>query len=402
MALILTDKLVKDIAPPSSGNAITYDHETKGFGVRVTSAGARSFVVNYRASGRERRITIGSFPDWTVKAARERAKQIKQAVDRGEDPMAERHKARAEPLINDLADRFEAEHVAKRRASTQIDYKSILRLYIRPDLGKTKVIDLRHTDVEKLHRKIAKTAPYRANRTIAVLSKMLSLAVKWEMRPDNCAKGIEREPEQKRERFLTPAEIARLGEALAAHGERASANAIRFLLLTGARRGEAFGAKWSDIDLAKGVWVKPASTTKQKKEHRVPLSAPTRALLAELRTKADKAEARGETVTYVFEGNDGKPLVDIKKTWVAVCAAAGITGMRVHDLRHTYASILASAGLSLPIIGALLGHSQPATTARYSHLMDDPLRAATERVGAIVTGGDGAGNVVQMPAGRRA
>ena len=124
-----------------------------------------------------------------------------------------------------------------------------------------------------------------------------------------------------------------------------------------------------------------ARLTKQKTEHRVPLSAPARQLLVELR------EAAPPGADYVFPGRGAVGYrTEMKDDWAAICKAAGISEARMHDLRHTYASVLASAGLSLPVIGALLGHSQPATTARYSHLFDDPLRAATERVGAIVTG----------------
>lgn len=431
MASKLTDKAVRDLEAPASGNKVHYDADVKGFGCRVTSAGARAFILNYRIGGRERRITIGSFPDWGTGGARDKAKELKRQVDNGGDPMGERHEERAAPTVNDLADRFEAEHLSKRRAATATDYRGILKGHIRPRIGRIKVADLRHADVEKLHREIAATAPYRANRAVAVLSKMLSLAVKWEMRSDNPAKGIEREPEQKRERFLTPAEIARLGEVLATHPERTSCNAIRLLLLTGARKGEMLSSTWAQFDLDRGVWTKPAASTKQAKDHRVPLSAAARAILVEMHADADAG------CPYVFPGKvtlDAKggkawqPLTEIKRAWLAVCVKAGLAEqvqqqdaagkpvrgndgkpcmvwqatVRVHDLRHSYASILASSGLSLPIIGALLGHTQAATTNRYAHLLDDPLRAATERVGAVVTGAGKAGaDVVQM-AGRRA
>ena len=391
MAEKLTDTTVKALAPPTSGNRITYDNEITGFGVRVTAAGAKAFILNYRAGRLERRLTIGSYPDWSVGDARKHAKGLKRRIDVGDDPMGERHADRAAPTMNDLADRFDAEHVARRRAKTQTDYRSILRLYVRPSLGQMNVLDVRHSDIDRLHGRIAKTAPYRANRTVAVLSKMMSLAVKWEMRGDNPVKGIERAPEEKRERFLSPAEIARLGEAIATHPERISANAVRLLLLTGARKGETLSATWPQIDISAGVWTKPAATTKQKKEHRVPLSAPALLLLAEMKADANRENERraGDKLppmTALFPGIDGRPLTDIKRFWTSVCRSAGITGVRIHDLRHTHASILASLGLSLPIIGRLLGHTQAATTQRYAHLMDDPLRAATERAGAVISG----------------
>ncbi len=208
---------------------------------------------------------------------------------------------------------------------------------------------------------------------------------------------------RQRTRYLSATEILKLSEALAAHPERTSANAIRLLMLTGARRSEVLSARWEMFDLNAGVWVKPSAHTKQRREHRVPLSAAAIELLRRLK--------QGATTPYVFPGTNRKPLTDIKRTWLTVCRKAGIAERvpqktrngkvvhsndgqpvmvwqataRLHDLRHTYASILASEGLPLPIIGAILGHTQPQTTARYAHLLDDPLRAATERVGTMIT-----------------
>ncbi len=207
---------------------------------------------------------------------------------------------------------------------------------------------------------------------------MFCLSMKWGWRPDNPARGVERNPEQKRTRYLSPAEIQRLTVALADHPNQLSANAIRLLLPTGARRGEVLSATWGQFDIEAGTWIKPAATTKQEKEHRVPLSAPTLQLLTEMHRESDGP--------HLFPGKPGQPQAELKSFWASVCKTAEIDGCRVHDLRHTYASILASAGLSLPVIGALLGHTQPATTARYAHLYDDPLKKATDIVGAVVTG----------------
>ena len=167
--------------------------------------------------------------------------------------------------------------------------------------------------------------------------------------------------------------------ALAEHPDQQAANVFRLLLLTGARRGEVLAAKWADIDLAAGVWVKPGATTKQKTLHRVPLSAPARQLLSGLHDGRDKSD-------YIFPGRLGGHRVEVKNNWTALRKATKLKDLRIHDLRHSYASQLVSAGFSLPIIGALLGHTQPSTTHRYAHLQDDPLRAATERVGAIIAG----------------
>jgi integrase len=419
MTAKLTDTAVKNFPLPEKGNRITYDAEVKGFGVRVTAAGARSFILNYRTrSGRERRFTIGSYPDWTTAVAREEAKELKRRIDVGQDPMAEVEADRNAKSVGDLCDRFEQDHLPRVRPSTKSDYEAIIRRKIRPEMKHLKIAEVTFSDVDDLHRKITKLGKrYLANRTVAVLSKMFSLAQKWGWRDNaagNPAKGIERNQEQKRHRYLTPKELTKLTTALAKHDDKPAANIIRLLLLTGARRNEVQSAKWADFDLAAGVWTKPGSTTKQKTTHRVPLSAPARQLLAALHCEAER-DGRG-LPDYVFPGKGGRGhRQELKKDWRQLCLAAELVDVetktdskgreqvvvtpnaRLHDLRHTYASVLASAGLSLPIIGALLGHSQPGTTARYSHLMDDPLRQATERVGAIVMPPEGQAGAEIIP-----
>ena len=403
MATKLTDAVVRALKPPATGNRITYDSSMTGFGVRVTCKGVKAFVLNYvvKRDGKERRLTIGKCNSLTVSKARDLAHKYKHDIAGGGDPVTEDRAERAASTVKNLAERFEREHLPKRRESTRKDYAAILAKHVLPALGKIKVADLRHQDVERMHRKIAEKAPYRANRAVAILSKMLNLAIKWELIERNVAIGLERSPEAKRERFLTPAELVRLGDALTAHAgrtfkngqpdleARTGANALRLLLLTGARRGEVMAAEWSQFELtpavgakqAQGVWIKPAANTKQKREHRIPLNAAAALLLLEMHEQAKPG------ATFVFPSVDGPGHVEnLKRVWRNVCKAAKLDGVRVHDLRHTYASILASSGLSLPIIGALLGHTQQATTARYAHLLDDPLRAATERAGAIISG----------------
>lgn len=387
MADRLNDSMVKNLPAPAAGNRITYDAEVKGFGCRVTAAGARSFVLTYRArAGRQGRVTIGSFPDWTVKQARERAKELKRDIDDGADPIRERQAEREAPTIADLAARYQVEHAVRKRPRSAAEDKAMLHRLILPKLGRLRVAAVRRSEIEALHREISRRAPIYANRCLALLSKMLALAVAWEWRPDNPCRGIEKNPEHKRARYLTPSELERLLAAVAVHSHQSSANAIRLLLLTGARRSEVLGADWTQIDFEVGAWTKPGSTTKQKKMHRTPLSASALQLLAEMKAAADRrARAKLPPERFLFPGKDGKPQTDIKRFWASICATAGIAGLRLHDLRHSYASMLVSSGLSLPIIGSLLGHSNPATTQRYAHLADAALRAATERVGAIVT-----------------
>jgi len=385
----LSDADVRKLPRPAAGNKVYWDTTLAGFGIRITSAGARSFVLDYycRGSGRRRRYTIGSFPNWTVGAARIKARELRRRVDNEEDPMADLEAARSAETVAELADRFVKEHLPRKRQSTKDAYERALNLHIRPFFGShVKVADVAFADIDALHRKITGVGgPYAANRTIAILAKMFSLAIKWNMRPDNPAKGIERNLETKRKRYLAGDELPRLIKALAAHADKQSANIVRMLLLTGARKGEVLSARWGDIDLAKGIWTKPASTTKQKADHAVPLSKPAQQLLNEIREQQiAKRRTLGE---FVFPGrDDGETghIVDIQNFWEGLRRKAGITGLRIHDLRHSFASELASGGASLPLIGALLGHSNPATTARYAHLFVDPQRAAAEKVGAVI------------------
>lgn len=372
----LTDTIVKALPAPATGNKIHYDADLPGFGCRVTAAGARAFILNYRTTGgRERRITIGKHPAWKVGPARDEAKRLRRDIDAGRDPLGEEQTERALPTVADLCERYREEHLPKKRERSAIDDVALIEKEILPRLKRLKVADVTFNDVDRLHREITRRGvPIRANRAVALLSKMFSLAVRWQWRTENPARGIERNPEQKRERYLTGDELVRLTAALAEHRDEQAANIIRMLLLTGARRGEVLAMRWADLDLTAGIWTKPGSTTKQKTVHRVPLSAPARQLLAGIPQSGD----------FVFPGRIEGHRVEIKANWRSICKGAELVGVRIHDLRHSYASILASAGLSLPVIGALLGHSQPATTARYAHLFDDPLREATERVGAIV------------------
>jgi integrase len=397
MAQKLTDTNIAKLPQPKAGNRITYDDGDKrvpGFGVRVTAAGARSFILNYRTrTGRERRFTIGGVGDWKLKAAREEARALRRRIDQGGDPLADLEADRDAKTVADLTKRFLAEHSErKNRASTTAAYRGMIDRWILPKLKHLKVAEVTFADVDGLHARVTKEGgPYIANRMLAALSKMFNLSIRWQWRADNPARGVERNPEEKRKRYLNPrkGELEALSKALEDHEDKQAADIIRLLLLTGARRGEVLNARWEQLDLSEGIWTKPGATTKQKTEHRVPLSAPARQLLADLYAAAE-AQAKKEEAElspWVFPGRlAGQPRENVKRAWEEIRKAAKLEDVRVHDLRHSYASILASSNVSLPIIGQLLGHTQPATTARYAHLFDDPLRAATERVAALVDG----------------
>jgi integrase len=390
----LTDRIVKQLPAPARGNKVTYDSEVGGFGCRVTAAGARAFVLNYRrkADGRERRFTIGSFTAWGTAAAREEAKRLRREVDGGGDPVGEHQESRAAATVAALCERFEQDYLPRKRASTQRVYRQQIAADILPAIGRMKVAAVSHADIDALHHKLSARAPTHANRVLAVLSKMFSLSIRWGWRTDNPCRGIERNQERKRHRYLSGTELARLTAALAELRDVRAANAVRLLLLTGARRGELLAARWADFDLEAGVWIKPGATTKAGTLHRVPLSHAACRLLSEMRLQADDAD-------WLFPARGGGHRQHINAAWTALRKAADLPDARLHDIRHTYASVLASAGLSLPIIGSLLGHTTAQTTMRYSHLMDDPLRAATERASAIISGKAPA-DVVPLKGGR--
>ncbi|RWD06624.1 MAG: DUF4102 domain-containing protein [Mesorhizobium sp.] len=423
MAQKLTDTIIKNLPKPANGNRITYDESVTGLGVRVTAAGNKAFILNYRtrATGKERRYTIGSCDDWKIGAAREEAKKQKQLIDKGGDPLAKLEEERDAKTVKDLCQRYEERHLDanKKRPSSILDDKAMIRDYILPKLKEKKVADVHSTDVEDLHAAISKRgisgrpARYRANRVVALLSKMFSLALKWGWRDHaagNPAKGIDRNAEAKRKRYLSAAELESLTAALAAHKDQQACNIVRLLLLTGARRDEvesmrwkyfdAAEGTWAGVDLDAGKWTKPASTTKQKGWHQVPLSAAAQSLLADLLAQAQRELKKGEKLSdYVFPGRGGKGhREEIKTQWRELCIAAELVdvttlpngkskvtpNVRIHDLRHTNASVLVSKGVPLTTIGRMLGHSQVSTTARYAHLYDDPLREAAELASAAL------------------
>lgn len=368
----LSDQFIRDLVAPGSANRIVYDARLPGFGVRITKNGARSFVLNYRFKGRERRITIGQYPTWTLLAARKQAEQLRRQIDVGIDPLEERITERSAPTVRDLFERYAAEHLPNKAPRSAADDRSMWIKDILPALGPRKVADLTASDCDELHRAISVQRPTRANRVIEVLRKALNLAIRWGWIARNAASGTRRNPEPKRTRYLGREEVAALVKALEAHPERASADALLFMLLTGCRRGEALNAKWGQFDLERRTWTKPSAETKQRREHRVPYSSAVAEILE---------RRRAETVgTFIFPGRLGAPLVEVRRTWFKACEVAGLKGVRIHDLRHTFASLLASAGQSLLIVGELLGHSTPQTTKRYANLYDDSLRLAAESV----------------------
>jgi integrase len=380
-------------AQPNGAEAVIWDTEVRGFGVRAQRGGSRSYIVHYRAGiGRGaplRKLTIGKHgAPWTPEMARNEARRLLGLVEGGADPAAAKIARKEAPTVADLADRFLAEHAeAKRKASTLAEYRRLVVRLVLPALGKRKVADVTRADIAKFQHD-NRAAPYQANLVLAILSKMFSLAEVWGLRPDgsNPCRHVERFPERKRERMLSPAELARLGDALASfEGSPYAVAAVKLLVFTGARVGEVLGLRWDWIDFERGEARLPDSKSGAKTLH---LPPPALAVLADV--------LRLDGNPYVIVGQrPGAPITNLQKAWEVIRAAAGLDDVRLHDLRHAFASVAASSGMGLPIIGKMLGHTQAATTARYAHLASDPVKAAAAAVAGKIAAAMGSGSTAR-------
>jgi integrase len=394
----LDDRFVRTVKPTPKKIERYFDTDSRaprGFLVRVTPAGARTWALRYRLAdtGREREISIGDIKSWPVAEARKRAYELRRAVDTGGDPLASREEKRQGSTVAQLAERFIEEELPKRAPGTQREYRAMLRDWILPSLGRMKLVAVTREDVARLHGRItAAGKPRRANAVKSLASTLFNQAIEWGMRPPhtNPAELVEGNKEHGRERFLKDDELERLMATLERWRARRpdSVDIISLAVLTGARRGEILGMHWDHVDLDKATWSKPASTTKQRKPHHTVLGEAALAVLQ--RRKDERQPAGGKIVRlratadpeHVFRGGGSKMASNrLERDWYEIRAAAGIEDVRFHDLRHSFASLLVGAGVSLPIIGRMLGHSKPATTNRYAHLSDGPLRAAAEIVG---------------------
>lgn len=370
-------KTTVDALQAQERDYIVWDSVLPGFGVRVRPTGIKSYLVQYRnrRTGDSRRKTLGQHgPLLTLHQARERARILLAEALKGLDPVAEAKAVREAPTLRALAEEYIQDHaIPRKRPRSVADDQAMLNRLILPRLGARRVADISPRDIQSLRNKL-KATPYQANRVLALLSKMFNVAIRSHMRPDNPVKGVERFFEERRDRWLGEEELVRLFDAMAGHPNQKAANAARLQILTGARIGEALSARWEDFDLARGVWTKPSHHTKQKKREHVPLSSSAISLLAEMQQRIENPEG------VLFPGrNPGEPLGEIRRFWREVRDQAGLGNYRLHDNRHTFASHLVSEGLSLEIVGRLLGHTNPLTTKRYAHLADSPLRAAANQ-----------------------
>lgn len=372
----ITKRLV-EAAEPQDKDYIICDDDLAGFAVRILPSGRRSYIVQYRIGNRYRRMSLGAHGVLTPEKARRMAFKVLAAVKDGEDPAGERSRARKACTVKELVERFDQEHISVRlKPGTAAEYRRNLRRFILPALGRLKVADVTRADIAKFHHDL-RHIPYQANRNLEVISKMFSMAEMWGMRPDgsNPRLHIKKYPEEKRERYLSQNELSNLGSVLNEAEEMGvddiyAISAIRLLIFTGCRLNEIMSLKWTEVDFANNCLRLSDSKTGARIVH---LGPPALDLL--------KALKRQPKNPWVICGKiPGTNRKEIQKFWQRIRKRAGIEDVRIHDLRHSFASNAVAQGMSLPMIGKLLGHTQVQTTARYAHLAAAPVKSAATSV----------------------
>jgi len=408
--LKLTNKFVAGL----TGDVMWWDSDPRatGFGIRSYAGGSKSFFIDYRLHGRHGRFTIGPFPRWSAEAAREEAKKLRKEIDRGVDPAGDKRARRTAPTIQDLIDRYIADHLPKKTITgPRLNDEKRMLAEIGSRLGKhTKVAEIHGNDIVDMHHKIGqsigrgrKPRKVRANRILAICSKMFSLALApkagetlpWRNAVQgNPCKGVQKNHEEAKERFFSQSELTDIGDALAKY-PGVAADCVRLIMLTGCRPDEAIKASWEEFDKEPGYWIKPSAHVKQRKVHKLPLSPPAIELIDRLRKK--------QKGNWLFPGDKpGEHLAALWHVWHFVRKEAGLgKDARLYDLRHTFASVGAGGGLSLLVIGRLLGHTQARTTERYAHLAGETLREAATKITTVITAREGNGAAVKPLRGQR-
>jgi len=419
-----------DSLPAVDKPTIFFDADLKGFGVRVmprsnrSERGSRTWIVEYRpgAGGRsvsKRRLSLGSVAVLEAGEARTLAKDVLAQVRLGQDPAASRSEIRNSATVAELVTRYQQETGAGRKSGTKRLYQGYWRLHLLPEIGSMKARDVKRTDITRLHRKVGATHETTANRSVRLLAQFYRWAGEAGAVPEgfNPAKGVDRYRESARERYLSVNELERLGAAIleaetigipwedkpgkvrSKHAPKKPENrrtrisphaaaAIRLLLFTGARLREILHLRWSEVDLQRGLLLLPDSKTGRKV---IVLGSAALQVIADLDKSSDFVIAGQKPKPKPGEMGhnlppDDKPRSDLNRPWALISKRAGLKGVRLHDLRHTFASYGASGGLGLPLIGGLLGHADSRTTARYAHLASDPLKRANEVIsGAIAS-----------------
>ena len=413
-------KQVVDALQPAERDYVRWCGKLRGFGCRVRPSGTKSFIVQYRLGGRNtavRKVTIGSPGKLTTEQAREAAAKILAKAELGGDPAGDRAKQRAEMTVAHLCDEYLADGCHLKKASTIATDRGRIKRHIMPLLGRKRLGQVTKADVERFLRDVANGATAvnertetgrsrvtggkgTATRTVRLLGGIFSYAVDRSYMASNPRLGVKLYPDGKGERFLSADELRRIGEALreaetvglpwqftegakAKHRPTKAENqreiispfaiaAIRLLLFTGCRKGEILNLRWSEVDFDRGFLNLPDSKTGAKL---IVLGAPALKVL----------EGLPRVGEFVIAGSQpGRPRSDLKRPWSRITNRAELSKVRLHDIRHSYASVAAASGMGLGIVGKLLGHASPSTTARYSHFADDPLRRASDSISSTI------------------
>jgi len=368
-------KRIVDAAKPKEKVYELWDQEVKGFALRVYPSGVKSYMIQYRAAGRTRKFTLGKHGILTPDEARKLAREHLVYVTKGGNPTEDKRTYSQAPRLSVLCKRFMDEHVKLNcKPSTIKEYQRCIDIFIDPALGTFKAQDITRVDVANLHH-ANRSRPYQANRVLGVLSKLFNLAEEWGLRPDgsNPTRHVKKYPEKKRERYLDPKEIKKLWQVMEQRQtEKLETSymiaAFKTLLLTGCRLGEIQTLKWDYIQ--GNAFKLPDSKTGAKKVY---VGQHVLVILSGIDRVKDNP--------YVFVGTkEGGYITDYQKPWRRIRIDAGIDDVRIHDLRHTFASYAVSGGETLHMTGNLLGHSQAQTTSRYAHLADAPMHEAADRV----------------------
>lgn len=380
MSNITRARVTKTLIDKLPLNSMIRDTEIRGFGIR-RQAGPPIFFLQKRVNGRLRWITIGPYgAPWTLDAARKKAIELIQSIHDGRDPHAEKVLRRENLTLSEAAQIFIAEHGPKLKPTTYAEYRRLLTVHIVPSLGSFRIDDITAAHVGRFHASLSRI-PSSANFSMAVISKLMTWATATGRRaagPNPCL-GIKKYRTNKRERFLTVSELQRVGDAM----QRAEIDgtetpfalaAIRLLLLTGARRNEILTLRWSEVDFTRSCLRLPDSKTGQKV---IKLSPDALDILKTLPRVVDNP--------FVVVGDvPGRHLIALQNTWERLRVAAGLPEVRIHDLRHSFASVAIASGASLPMIGKLLGHRNPQTTQRYAHLADDPVFQLNDAISGTI------------------